>query len=259
MSQLNPIRSAPLASLSGIDHAFFTRSGGVSQGLYRGLNAGLGSQDLRDHVVENRRRMTVELGVAEDRLASPYQIHSPDVIVTDHAWQDDRPRADGVVTGQAGLALGIVTADCGPVLLGDPQAGIVGACHAGWKGALGGVLENTISKMVETGANRANITAVLGPTISQANYQVGPNFPDPFVEQSPANKRYFGPSDKSDHFQFDLASYIVDRLSAAGVQASAVHRCTYAEEDNFYSYRRTTHRRETDYGRQLSAIVLRPQ
>ena len=181
----------------------------------------------------------------------------PDVVVTEAAWQgDERPKADGVVTTRPGLAIGVVTADCGPVLFADSKAGVIGACHAGWKGALGGVLENTIEVMCQEGARRADITAVLGPTISQKNYQVGPGFADPFLEQSADNSAYFGPSDKPDHHQFNLTQYVVDRLSRAGVKAAAVNRCTYQEEENFFSYRRTTHRRETDYGRQLSAIVL---
>lgn len=257
MSQMTPIKDDQLAAIGAISHRFFTRPGGVSKGIYAGLNAGLGSDDIRENVVENRRRMTKELGVDAALLASPYQVHSPDVVVTDKAWQgDERPKADGIVTTKPGLAIGIVTADCGPVLLADGDAGVIGACHAGWKGALGGVLENTIDVMCKQGAQRANITAILGPTISQKNYQVGPGFPDPFVEQSTDNSIYFGPSDKPDHYQFDLTQYVVDRLSKAGVSAAAVQRCTYAEEANFYSYRRTTHRREADYGRQLSAIVL---
>ena len=254
---MTPIKDERLKAIAGVSHSFFTRPGGVSQGIYAGLNAGLGSDDVRDNVVENRRRMAEELGVAATMLASPYQVHSPDVIVTDTAWQgDDRPKADGVVTTQPGLAIGIVTADCGPVLFADSEAGVVGACHAGWKGALGGVLENTIDAMCEAGATRANITAILGPTISQKSYQVGPGFPEPFVELSSDNAQYFGPSDKPDHHQFNLDQYIVDRLSAAGVESGSVQRCTYQEENNFFSYRRTTHRGEADYGRQLSAIVL---
>ncbi|MEP1209375.1 MAG: peptidoglycan editing factor PgeF [Rhizobiaceae bacterium] len=256
MSKVIPIQSRSLEALDNIQHGFFTRQGGVSGGLYEGLNAGLGSNDVHGDVVENRRRMTDALGVAQDRLASPYQVHSPDVIITDQAWTSDRPKADGVVTNRKGLALGIVTADCGPVLLADANAGVIGACHAGWKGALNGVLENTVAAMVEIGADIANITGILGPTISQDNYQVGPGFASPFLAVSPDNARYFTGSDKVGHYQFDLTGYIVDRLSNLGIQAAAVNRCTYAEEDNFYSYRRTTHRQEPDYGRQLSAIVL---
>ena len=254
---MTPIKDEKLTAIAGVSHSFFTRPGGVSQGIYAGLNAGLGSDDIRENVVENRRRMAQELGVEADMLASPYQVHSPDVIVTDMAWNgEDRPKADGVVTTKPGLAIGIVTADCGPVLFADGQAGVIGACHAGWKGALGGVLENTVDAMCANGATRENITAILGPTISQPSYQVGPGFPAPFLELSADNAVYFGPSDKDDHHQFNLDQYIVDRLARAGVRSGSVQRCTYREEDNFFSYRRTTHRGEADYGRQLSAIVL---
>lgn len=256
MTILTPVLASELENLSGIQHAFFTREGGVSKGIYKGLNAGLGSGDDRSNVVENRSRMAAFLNIPNDMIASPYQVHSPDAIVTNHAWQEDRPKADGLVTNTPGLALGIVTADCGPVLFADKEAGVIGACHAGWKGAVGGVMENTISQMETLGAKNKNITAVLGPCISQTNYEVGPDFPAPFLELDSANNRYFMPSEKPDHHMFDLTGYIVDRLTQAGVNASATNRCTYAEEDKFYSYRRTTHRNEPDYGRQLSAIVL---
>jgi YfiH family protein len=256
MFQLTPVQSSELSNMKGIEHAFFTRKGGVSNGIYAGLNAGLGSGDDRAHVVENRNRMANFLNVAHDKIASPYQVHSPDAIVTSHAWQDNRPQADGVVTNTPGLALGIVTADCGPVLFADADAGVIGACHAGWKGAVGGVMENTIAQMETLGAKRKNTVAILGPCISQENYEVGPDFPNPFLQLDAENARYFVPSKKTDHHMFDLTGYIVDRLAKTGVQSGTVARCTYAEEDNFYSYRRTTHRNEPDYGRQLSAIVL---
>jgi YfiH family protein len=258
MPTLFPVKANALSVLPGINHAFFTRAGGVSAGLYWGLNAGLGSNDNQNHVLENRRRMTRHLNVGERDLASPYQVHSPDVVVANEAWSLERPTADGVVTRQSGLAIGVVTADCGPVLLADADSLVIGACHAGWKGALGGVLENTIDAMVDIGARRSAITAILGPTISQQNYEVGPSFPDPFIQQSTSNSHYFSPSDQSGHFMFDLTGYIVDRLSLAGVNSDTVRRCTYEDEDDFYSYRRTTHRLEPDYGRQLSAIVLNP-
>jgi YfiH family protein len=256
MTNLTPVLASELESLPGIQHAFFTREGGVSKGIYEGLNAGLGSGDEPTHVIENRNRIAAYLAVREHDIASPFQIHSPDTIVTRQAWREDRPKADGVATNIRGLALGIVTADCGPVLFADTDAGVIGACHAGWKGAVGGVMESTIAQMETLGAKRKNITAVLGPCISQENYEVGPDFPEPFLELDSANKRYFVPSKKPDHHMFDLTGYIVDRLAKTDVQSGTVARCTYAEEDNFYSYRRTTHRNEPDYGRQLSAIVL---
>lgn len=256
MAYLSPVTADALDALPGIRHAFFTRPGGVSAGLYAGLNAGLGSHDNRDHVLENRRLMTENLQISSDRLASPYQIHSSEVVDATTALGSDRPKADGVVTSTSGLAVAVVTADCGPVLFADPNARVVAACHAGWKGALGGVLENTVASMVQKGADTARITAVLGPTISQQNYEVGPEFPRAFLDHSADNARFFRPSVESGHFMFDLTGYIVHRLTESGVSATAVNRCTYAENDNFYSYRRTTHNNEPDYGRQLSAIVL---
>lgn len=257
MTSLSPVISDSLDAIHGISHAFFTRQGGVSSGLYEGLNAGLGSRDNPQHVLENRRRMTAHLGVDDAQMASPYQIHSADVVVTNRAWDADRPKADGVVTNRPGLAIGVVTADCGPVLFADAKNGVIGACHAGWKGAVGGVLEATVDTMVTQGADRSKISAVLGPTISQRNYEVGPEFPDEFLFRSSGNSEYFSPSVRQGYWMFDLSGYIVDRLKSTGVNASCLHRCTYAEQDNFYSYRRTTHRMEPDYGRQLSAIVLK--
>ena len=249
--------SAPeLSVLPGIRHAFFTRNGGVSSGIFDSLNAGLGSGDVRESVLENRQRMARHLCVSPDKLATPYQVHSPDSVFTIKAWTDDRPKADGVVTSQPGLAIGVVTADCGPVLFADARAGVIAAAHAGWRGALTGVLENTIAKMEENGADRSNINAVLGPCISRANYEVGPSFPEPFLKSSPSAERFFANSEKPGHHMFDLSGYIVQRLCDAGVEASATNHCTYAQEGDFFSYRRTTHRNEADYGRQLSAIVL---
>ncbi|MEL6783430.1 MAG: peptidoglycan editing factor PgeF [Pseudomonadota bacterium] len=256
MSTLSPVLADELSAMPGISHGFFTRTGGVSEGIYAGLNAGLGSGDDRAKVVENRRRIALHLGVKEQNIASPYQIHSAFAVTTDKPWSDDRPKVDGVATATPGLALGIVTADCGPVLFADTQNNVIGACHAGWKGALTGVLEATLDAMETLGANRKDITAILGPSISQENYEVGPEFPAPFIEQSEDNGRYFIPSQKPDHHMFDLSRYIVDRLAKASVGASdMVDVCTYASED-FFSYRRTTHRGEPDYGRQLSAITL---
>lgn len=256
MTTLSPVLSDDVSALPGISHGFFTRAGGVSEGLYAGLNAGLGSNDNRAHVVENRRRIAHYLNVDEDRIASPYQVHSALAVTTDAPWTDNRPQVDGVATATPGLALGIVTADCGPVLFADPKNRVIGACHAGWKGALGNVMEATIAQMETLGAKRSSITAILGPSISQPNYEVGPNFPQPFLEQDAAHTRYFIRSQKPDHHMFDLSRYIVDGLDKAGVAVSGmVDICTYGRED-FFSYRRTTHRGEPDYGRQLSAIAL---
>ncbi|MBX3580355.1 MAG: peptidoglycan editing factor PgeF [Rhizobiaceae bacterium] len=260
---LNQTRPAPLRSPlldrlapEGIRHGYFTRPGGVSSGLYGSLNTGTGSADDQALVAENRRRIAEWMGVAPDRLLTAWQIHSPDVVVVREPFAGERPKVDALVTDRPGIAVGASSADCGPVLFADPNARVVGAAHAGWKGAFTGILENTISAMEGLGARRENIVAVLGPSISAANYEVGPEFIDRFMVANPANERYFQPSEKSGHAMFDLNRYTVDRLSAAGVEADALYRCTYAEEDLFFSYRRATHRSEPDYGRHVSAIVL---
>jgi YfiH family protein len=254
----DPIRSPMLekAAESGIRHGFFTRTGGVSEGIYRGLNTGVGSNDDREKVAENRRRVAAWMGVPAEKLLSVYQIHSPDVIVVREAFSPPRPKADAMVTDRPGLAICASAADCGPVLFADPQARVIGAAHAGWKGALTGVLENTVTAMEGLGAKRDRIVAVLGPSISQKNYEVGPEFVERFTASDSRNSRYFVPSGKPGHALFDLNLYTVDRLAKTGVQASQLGRCTYAEEDLFYSYRRTTHRKEADYGRLISAIAL---
>jgi YfiH family protein len=252
----DPLRSPLLDKAAGIRHGFFTRAGGVSEGLYQGLNTGTGSADDQMLVRENRRRVADWMGVTPDRLLTAHQIHSPDAIVVREPFPGERPKADAVVTDRPGIAVGASSADCGPVLFADAEARVVGAAHAGWKGAFTGVLENTIATMESLGARRENIVAVLGPSISAANYEVGPEFVERFVATDAANSRYFEPSSKPDHALFDLNRYTVDRLTAAGVAAEALYRCTYGEEDLFYSYRRATHRAEADYGRHISAIVL---
>ncbi len=252
------IEAPALSALPGIRHAFFTRQGGVSEGIYASLNGGLGSSDDPAHVAENRRRMTARLGVAPDALASLYQVHSPDVLVVERAWaQGERPKADGMVTNRPGLALGIATADCGPVLFADAQAGVVGGAHAGWKGAFTGALETTLARMEALGARRERIVAVLGPMISAAAYEVGPEFVARFTDSDPAHARYFAPSAREGHAMFDLPAFIGARLAAAGVGSfTNLNLCTYADPERFYSYRRTTHRKEPDYGRLISAIAL---
>jgi polyphenol oxidase len=207
-------------------------------------------------VAENRRRVAGWMGVALQRLVTVHQVHSPDAVIVQAPFEGERPQADALVTDRPGLALGVLAADCGPILYADPQARVVGAAHAGWKGALTGVLEATIEAMERLGARRERISAVLGPAISQENYEVGPEFFERFAAADPASESYFKPSAKSGHFMFDLNGYTIDRLAAAGVAAYALARCTYAEEPLFFSYRRTTHRAEPDYGRQISAIVL---
>jgi YfiH family protein len=254
----DPIRSSMLekAAEAGIRHGFFTRAGGVSEGLYKGLNTGVGSNDDAEKVAENRRRVAAWMGVPPQNLLSVYQVHSPDVIVVREAFGHPRPKADAIVTDRPGLAICASAADCGPVLFADAKARVIGAAHAGWKGAFTGVLENTITAMEGLGGRRENIVAVLGPSISQANYEVGPEFVERFTASDSGNTRYFALSGKPGHALFDLNLYTVNRLARAGVQASQLGRCTYAEEDLFYSYRRATHRNEADYGRLISAIVL---
>jgi YfiH family protein len=246
-----------LANLAGIRHGFFTREGGVSTGIYRSLNCGIGSDDTREHILENRARVTAALGVAPDRLATPYQIHSPDAVVVTDVWEPgEGPKADAVVTDRPGIALGVGSADCGPTLFADPEAGVIGASHSGWRGALAGVLEATVEAMEKLGAEREKIVAVLGPTISQTNYEVSAEFRQKFLAADEKNLSLFDPASRPGHYLFDLPGFIVSRLEKAGVTAKSVDLCTYADEARFFSYRRTTHRGEADYGRLLSAIVL---
>jgi YfiH family protein len=209
-------------------------------------------------VRENRARMAAALGVPPAGLVSVHQIHSPDVVTVEAPWPPDaRPKADGMATRVPGLALAILTADCGPVLFADPEGGVVGACHAGWKGALGGVLEATIDRMVALGAARGRIVAVLGPTIGPGAYEVGPEYRARFVAADPGHAAFFRPSERPDHALFDLPAFIGARLAAAGIgEAAALGLCTYSDPERFYSYRMTTHRGEPDYGRLVSAIAL---
>ena len=254
----DPIRSPLLdeARPQGIRHGYFTRAGGVSGGIYRGLNIGTGSADDPALVAENRRRVAEWLGVPAPNLLTAHQVHSPDVVIAREPFAGPRPKADAVVTDRPGIAVGASTADCGPVLFCDAAARVIGAAHAGWKGAFAGVLENTIAAMESLGARRQRIVAVLGPSIGPAHYEVGPEFVARFAAADAANARYFIPSARPHHAMFDLNLYTLERLHRAGVQAEKLDRCTYAEEELFYSYRRGTHRGEPDYGRQISAIVL---
>ena len=252
------LQAAALKALKGIRHAFFTREGGVSQGIYASLNGGVGSNDRPDDVRENRARMAAALGVTPDRFLSLYQIHSPDVMTVDAPWASDaRPRADAMVTKVPGLALGISTADCGPVLFADADARVIGAAHAGWKGAFTGVLEATLAAMEKLGAKRGKISVALGPMIRQPSYEVGPEFVERFAAADTANSRFFAPSARADHAMFDLPGYIRSRLEKAGVaQIDDIALDTCADPERFYSYRRTTLRKEPDYGRHINAISL---
>ena len=243
-------------NLTGVTHGFFTRQGGYSSGIFSSLNCGLGSGDDIALVTKNRAKVADDLGVSHSHLVSAYQVHSADVMVVDGPF-GERPKVDGLVTAKRGLALGILTADCGPVLFADLKARVIGACHAGWKGALSGVTDNTVEAMESLGAARENIVAVLGPTISQKAYEVGPEFPKPFLEQNTSNKIYFISSVRNDHYMFDLKAYLIDRMMALGVgQVFNLELCTYSDSERFFSYRRTTHLQENDYGRLISAIAL---
>ena len=252
------LQATSLSKLSGIRHGFFDRGGGVSQGIYATLNGGVGSDDAPENVAENRARMARALGVAADRLITPYQIHSPEVATVDAPWTpDNRPRADALVTRTPGLAIGVSTADCGPLLFADSEAGVIGAAHAGWRGAFTGIIEATVDAMEKLGATRSRIVAALGPVISQPNYEVGAEFVDRFTAADAANARFFAASKRPGHAMFDLNGYIAARVEGAGVRHfEDLRRCTYADPAQFYSFRRTTHLAESDYGRHINAITL---
>ena len=251
------LQASTLGALAGVRHGFFTRAGGVSEGVYATLNGGVGSRDAAENVMENRARMAARLGCAPHRLLTAYQVHSPDVVVAQEPWSAQaRPRADAIVTGRAGLAIGVSTADCGPVLLADAQARVVGAAHAGWRGALAGVIETTLAAMERLGAARGRIVATLGPMIRQRNYEVGPEVVARFLAARADNARFFTPSARPRHALFDLAGYILAQLDHAGVACEDLGLCTYGDDARFYSFRRATHCGEADYGRHINAIVL---
>jgi YfiH family protein len=252
------IQSPALAASANVRHAFFTREGGVSTGIYQSLNGGIGSKDAPEAVRENRARMAAAVGVAPTHFVSCYQIHSPNVIVAETPWtRENAPRADALVTRVPALAIGVTTADCGPVLFADGEAGVIGAAHAGWKGALTGVLEATIVAMEKLGAARSRIKAAIGPLIRQPNYEVGPEFVERFKAAEAANERFFRPAPRDTHAMFDLPGFIKSRLERAEIAGvEDLGLCTYAEPGRFFSYRRTTHRGEPDYGRHVNAIAL---
>lgn len=252
------LTSAALDQLPGIRHAFFTREGGVSGGLYASLNCGFGSGDDPAAVAENRARALAGAGMPPDSLVTAYQVHSPDVAVVDMVWRrGDAPRVDAMVTRRAGVSLGILTADCGPVLFADAEAKVIGAAHAGWRGALTGVLEATVEAMERLGARRERIVAALGPCIAQRSYEVGPEFPAPFLALAPGNAAFFAPSRRGAHHMFDLPGYVMGRLEALGLgHVGRLDNDTCAEPGRFFSYRRATLQGDKDYGRGLSAICL---
>jgi len=255
MSATSPLRAAGL-ELPGVAHAFFTREGGVSKGVYASLNGGVGSADAAEAVRENRARMAAALGLPAERLLVPFQVHSPDVATVSTPWApQERPRCDGIVTATPGLALGVTGADCGMILFADPASRVIGAAHAGWKGARDGVVEATVAAMVALGARPARVVAALGPCIAQSSYEVGPEFVEAFAVDPEAG-RYFIASRNAGRAMFDLPGYIGLRAARAGVEFADLGLDTYADEARFFSYRRRTHRGETDYGRLVSAIAL---
>jgi YfiH family protein len=250
-----------LSALDGdrsVRHAFFTRRGGVSGGLFASLNCGFGSGDDLDAVARNRAIAAAQLRLTPERLVSCHQIHGTDVITVERAWRrEDNPRADGTVTKVPGIALGVLAADCAPVLFAEPEAGIIGAAHGGWRGTLAGIMEATVAAMVTLGADAERIRAGIGPCIGQASYEVGPEFSPNFAAADPASPAFFVPATRPGHFLFDLPGYIALRLQRLGL--AAVERAphdTAAEEDLFFSYRRACLRGESDYGRGLAAIAL---
>jgi YfiH family protein len=244
-------------ALDGVAHGFLGRRGGVSEGVCAGLNVGLGSDDDKNAVRENRRRAVAAVAPGAT-LVTVHQIHSGDALGVTAPWPDDaRPRADGMATDRRGLVLGILTADCAPVLFADRDAGVIGAAHAGWKGAFGGVVEATVREMEKLGADRARIAAAVGPCIARRSYEVDDGFLRRFAEQDAANERFFSAGARPGHPLFDLEGYVLSRLAAAGLgRIEALGENTYTQEDRFFSFRRATHRGEADYGRQVSLIAL---
>jgi len=257
---MNPLTASNLADAGGVSHGFFGREGGVSKGIYASLNCGYGSSDEAEFVRENRARVAGRLGAQEDRLITVYQIHSAEAVTVTAPWpRNEAPHADAMVTAVKGIALGVLAADCAPVLFADSEAGVIGSAHAGWKGALGGVIEATVEAMERLGARRARIRAAVGPCIGQASYEVGAEFLTRFAEADAASRRFFRPSARAGHSLFDLPGFVVARLQAAEVgDIASLNMCTYEYAERYFSFRRTTHRGESDYGRNLSAIMLVP-
>ena len=253
MSAVEAVRAR---ALEGVAHGFLGRRGGVSTGIHAGLNVGTGSQDDPGVIAENRRLAT-EAVLPGAKLVTVFQVHSPDAVTAIAPFDErQRPHADALVTDRPGLALGILTADCAPVLFADAQAGVVGAAHAGWKGAIGGVTDSTLAAMEALGARRERIAAAIGPCIARASYEVDDAFLRRFAEADPANERFFADG-RAGHHQFDLEAYVAHRLAAAGVRTvEMLGQDTYAQPDRFFSFRRATHAGESDYGRQISIIGI---
>jgi YfiH family protein len=253
-----PFLTAESLRIPGVAHGFFTRLGGISQGVYESLNGGVGSRDIPEAVSENRARIAAALGAAPERLAVPFQIHSPDAVaISAPIMPSARPRCDALVTATSGLALGVTGADCGMILFGDQRARVIGATHAGWKGALAGVVEATVTAMEGLGARRSDVVAALGPCIGPRSYEVGTEFVAAFADAGEDTARYFAPSRRDGHSMFNLNAYIAERAARAGVgRFEDLSLDTYSDERRFFSYRRATHRKEPDYGRLLSVIVM---
>jgi len=252
------IKASALGDLSGVRHGFFTRQGGASRGIYDSLNCGYGSGDDEPVVTENRRRTVAQLDLGDVPLCTTYQCHSADCLTVTEPWPHQAaPKADAMVTNQPGVVLGVLTADCVPVILADPEASVIGAAHAGWKGALGGVVEAVVDAMTGLGARRGNITAAIGPCIGHKSYEVGAEFRAEFLAADRANGRYFISASRAGHHMFDIAGYVADRLKGLGLgTVEDLALDTYAEELRFFSYRRACHNGESDYGRLLSLVAL---
>jgi hypothetical protein len=255
---MNRLRSSLLSDLPAIRHGFFGRTGGASSGVYASLNCGYGSGDDLELVRQNRAAVARDIGTEEPRLLTVYQVHSADAVCVEQPWaREHAPHADGMATNKRGIALGVLAADCAPVLFADEEAGVIGSAHAGWQGAFKGVIEGVVAQMERLGARRSAIRACVGPCISQANYEVGPEFVDRFLATSPGHASFFVPSVKAGHSMFDLPAFVLHRLRQAKVgRAEILPACTYADGDGFFSFRRTTHRQESAYGRNISAIML---
>jgi polyphenol oxidase len=255
---LSPIEAPNLKALPSIRHGFFTRAGGVSTGIYAGLNCGLGSKDDSALVIENRRRVSQHLGGTYDGVVTLYQVHGATALSIDApVSRDALPKTDAVVTKTPGLVIGVLTADCAPVLFADPEAKIVAAAHAGWRGAVAGIVESTIVEMERLGAKRERIHAALGPCINQPAYEVGPDFETELLSRDTSFARFLNRANAKAKAHFDLPGFVMARLEATKIaNAVSAASCTHANESLFYSYRRTTQRKEEDYGRQISAIVV---
>lgn len=250
--------ASSLAAIDGVRHGFFTRQGGVSSGIYASLNCGPGSRDDTANVTENRVRVAELLGAGPGGLVTVFQMHSADAVIAEKPWKSDKtPEADAIVTKTPGVAIGVLTADCAPVLFCDGTARVIAAAHAGWKGALAGIIEATVETMRQLGARPERITAAIGPAISQDAYEVGADFVERFLAEEPASSAFFITDEGSGEAHFDLPGYVGERLARAGVGAiTDLGHCTYCEETRLFSYRRSQHHGEEDYGRQISAILL---